>query len=97
MDMAAKGEKNPENVPSTERAAVEHSLRVHQQTVVWQTLKDVRLDLLHWGWKQHGTCFTPIQTDNDVVPVEVMKFIRFNCKSLNTCATVCYLCVRDMV
>ena len=83
MDIADKGEINPEDLPPTERAAVQHSLHVHQQTVVWQTLNDVRLDPLHWGWKQDGVSFTPIQTDYDVAPVEVMEFIRSNCKSLN--------------
>ena len=31
MDMAAKGEINPEDLPPMERAAVQHSLRFHQQ------------------------------------------------------------------
>ena len=46
-------------------------------------LNDVRLDPLHWSWKQDGACFTQIQTDNDVALEEVMKFIRSNGKSLN--------------
>ena len=33
MDMAAKGEINPD-LPPTEKAAVQHSLHVHQQPVV---------------------------------------------------------------
>ncbi|KAG1681501.1 hypothetical protein GQR58_011781 [Nymphon striatum] len=70
MDMAAKGEILPENLPPTERAAVQHSLRVHQQVVVWQTLNDVHLDPLQWGWKQEGPTFIPIQTDSDVAPSE---------------------------
>ncbi|KAG1706175.1 hypothetical protein GQR58_003694 [Nymphon striatum] len=69
MDMAAKGEILPENLPPTERAAVQHSLRV-QQVVVWQTLNDVHLDPLQWGWKQEGPTFIPIQTDSDVAPSE---------------------------
>ena len=38
MAMAAKGEILPENHPPTERAAVQHSLRVHLQAVAWQTI-----------------------------------------------------------
>ena len=38
MAMAAKGEILPENLPPTERAAVQHSLRVHLQAVAWQTI-----------------------------------------------------------
>ena len=83
MDMPAKGKIKPEDLPPTERAAVQQSLCVHQQTVVSQTLNNLRLDLLNWGWKQDGACFTPIQTNNDVAPAEVMKFIRCNCKSLS--------------
>ena len=96
MDVVAKGKINSEDLPPKEGVAVQHSLRVHQQAVVWQTLNDVRLDPLHWGWKQDGVCFTPIQTDNDVASAEMMKFIRCNCKSLTICATVCYVCVRDI-
>ena len=91
--MAAEGEINAENLLPTERVAVEHNLPVHQQTVVSQTLNDVRPDLLHWDWKQDGSCFTPIQTDNDVAPAEVMKVIRCS----TTCATVCSVHVRDTV
>ena len=47
MDMVAKGEINPEDLPPTDTAVVQHSLHEHQQTVVWQTLKDAYLDLLH--------------------------------------------------
>ena len=65
MDMATKGEINPEDLPPMERTYGESSSPAKQ-------LNDVRLDPLHWGWKQDGTCFAPIQTDNDV-RAEVMK------------------------
>ena len=54
MDMAAKGKINPENLSHTERA-VQHSLHAHIQTVAWQTLINVLLDPLQWGWKQYGS------------------------------------------
>ena len=47
MDMAAKGEINPENLLPTERVAVQHSLPAHQQIIVSQTLNDVCPDPLH--------------------------------------------------
>ena len=50
MDMAAKGEILPENLPPTER--VQHSLRVHLQAVAWQTLDKTSLGPLEWGWKE---------------------------------------------
>jgi hypothetical protein len=93
MDMAAKGEIVPENVPPTEQAAIQHSLRVHQQTIVWETLNEIHLNPLEWGWKQVGSAFTPVQTDNDIAPSEVLKFIRCNCKSLNNmCSTMLCTC-----
>ena len=81
--MAAKGEINPEGLPLMKRSPVQYTIRVQEQTVVWQTLNDVCLDPSRWVWKQDGACFTSIQTDNDVALVKVMKFIRCNCKSLN--------------
>ena len=95
MDMAAKGEILPENLPPTERAAAQHSFRVHQQVVVWQTLNEVIPDPLNLGWKQEGSSFVPVKTDNDVAPAELLKFIRCNCKSLNNmCNSMICTCRR---
>ena len=86
MDMAPKGEINPEDLPPMERTYGESSSPAKQ-------LNDVRLDPLHWGWKQDATCFTPVQADNDV-RAEVMKL---SDAITTTCATVCYVPVKNMV
>ena len=93
--MAAKGEILPENLPPTERAAVQHSLRVHQQATVWSTLNEICPDPLNWGWKQEGYTYVPVMTNNDVAPADLLKFIRCNCKSLsNMCSSMLCTCKR---
>ena len=88
MDMAAKGEILPESLPPTEIAAV-------QQAVVWQTLNEICPDPLNWGWKQEGSTYAPVMTDNDVAPTELLKFIRCNCKYLNNmCSSMLCTCNR---
>ena len=73
MEMATKGEILPENLPPTERAAVQHSLRVHQQTVVWESLDEVQPNPLDWGWRQEGTSYHPVMTDIEIAPAELLK------------------------
>ena len=91
MDMAAKGEILPEILPPTER--VQHSLRVHLQAVAWQTLDKTSLGPLEWGWKEENSTYDPVMTDNEVVPPELLDFIR--CKSLNNmCKTMLCSCRR---
>ena len=86
--MAAKGDVKPENLPPTESTAISHSLRVHQQTITWETLAATTPNPLQWGWK-------PIQTDENVAPSELLKFIRCSCKSLNNmCSTNQCTCKR---
>lgn len=81
--MAAKGDIKPESLPPTESAAINHSLRVHQQTVTWETLAVDAPNPLNWGWKEENGKLAPIKTDERVAPPELLKFIRCNCKSIN--------------
>ena len=88
MEMAAKGEVKPENLPPTYSAAFNHSLRVHQQIITWETLGVTSPNPLDWGWKAEDGKLIPIQTDEPVAPLDLLKFIRCNCKSLNKmCST----------
>ena len=66
--MAAKGEILPERLPPTERASHYHSLRVHHQVIVWETLGEIVNDPLDWGWENDGTRLSPIMTDVEVAP-----------------------------
>ena len=63
MEMAAKGGIRLEHLPPTESAAINHSMRVHQQTVVWESLASNSPNLLQWGWKEENQQLTPIPTD----------------------------------
>ena len=50
MEMDAKGDKKPENLPPTDSTAINLSLRMHQQTITWETLAATTPNPLHWGW-----------------------------------------------
>ena len=38
MEMDVKGDVKPEHFPPTDSTAINHSLRVHQQPITWETL-----------------------------------------------------------
>ena len=78
-----------EKLPPTERAAYYHCLRVHFQVVVWTTLGSKDIEPTKWGWKSEGGWLTPIATDLEPVPNDLIKVIRCNCKSsvANQCLT----------
>ena len=90
MEMASYGKTlEPERLPSTERAAFFHSLRVHHQVILWRELSNKELDPLQWGWKLDGKILMPIMTDLDPAPDNMLKFIQCKCKvsSRNPCGT----------
>ena len=41
----------PEKLPPTAIAAYCRSLRVHLQVVTWESMGEINLDPLEWGWK----------------------------------------------
>ena len=47
--MAEKNKIKPDRLPPTERAAYYHTLQVHLQIMIWETLGNV-LDPLEYGW-----------------------------------------------
>ena len=80
MGMDAKRRK-------TRKSAISYSLRVHQQTITWETLAATTAKPLHWGWKEENGKLTPKQTDENIA--------RCNCKSLkNMCSTNQCTCKR---
>ncbi|KAG1714706.1 Multidrug resistance-associated protein 1 [Nymphon striatum] len=90
LDMICKGVLQPEKLPPTERAAYYHGLRVHVQVIEWQMLDEAsNLDPKEWGWKSTDGYLTPITTDKEITPKELLKVIRCNCKtsSKNQCGT----------
>lgn len=77
----------PQKLPPSERAAFFHSLRVHLQVVIWESLGTDDLDPTQWGWELRGSRLNPIMSDIEPAPENLLKFIRCNCKmsARNTC------------
>ena len=71
--MAAKGDVKPENLLPTETTAINHTLGVHQQTITWETLAATTPNPLQWGCKEEHGKLTPIQTDENVAPSELLN------------------------
>ena len=61
--MAAKGDVKPENLPSTESTAINHSQRAHQQTITWENLAATTPNPLQWGWREENGKLTAILMD----------------------------------
>ena len=98
MEMTSCGKKvEPERLPPTERTAFFHSLRVHQQVVVWAKLANNALVPQEWGWKLKSNILSPIMTDLDPAPENLLKFIRCKCKvsSRNPCGTNLCMCRKN--
>ena len=79
----------PQKLPPTERAAYYHSFRVHCQVIIWIKLNVDALDPRLWGWTLQDNEYSPVQTDKDVAPKNLLKFVRCKCKltSRNPCGT----------
>ncbi|KAK6192248.1 hypothetical protein SNE40_003750 [Patella caerulea] len=86
--MCDKNTIDAARLPPTEHAAKYHTLRVHQQIIVWEKLNETILDPLLWGWKMVDGQFRPVPTDLPPAPDNVLNFIRCKCKSTqNLCGT----------
>ena len=97
MEMVSTGNIDPQKLPPTERAAHYHSLRVHLQVIIWKKLTSDDLDPKQWGWKLDGKVLSPIMTDINVAPENLLKFVRCKCKlsSKNPCGTNMCSCRRN--
>ena len=84
--MAAKGDINPDRLPSTEKAATFHTLRVHLQIMFLETLDNDELNPLEWGWSLCGGNYEPISTNTEIVPEQLLHFARCKCK--NECVSM---------
>ena len=86
MKMDAKVDIKRGNPPPTDIAAINHSPRVYQQTITWETLATTS-NPLHWRWIEENGKLTPKQTDKNVAPSDFLKFIKCNGKSFkNMCS-----------
>ena len=71
---------DPALLPPPSRAAYYHDLRVCHQMNVWRQLSDDDIDLLSWGWKISNGKYSPIMTDIETGPPDILKIIRCGCK-----------------
>ena len=68
----------PQQLPPTSVAAKYHSLRVYHQVQSW---RGYDLPPTDWGWKVTGSNLTPIMTNKDVAPQDLLEMIRCSCKT----------------
>ncbi len=91
MHMVATSMSNiePQRLPQTERAAYFHCLRVHNQVRVWKTFDRCLESPEEWGWKIVDHVLTPVMTDKESAPENLLVIIRCKCKlsSKNQCGT----------
>ena len=65
-----------EKLPPTERAAWFRGLRVHLQIIQWKMLdEELNLDPRKWGWKLENYILSPIPTDKEVAPPNILQVI----------------------
>ena len=77
----------PSVLPPSPRAAYYHGLRVYHQVRIWRCLSEIDLDPLNWGWKLNGFMYSPIATDENTGPEDILKVVRCGCK--NSCSSRC--------
>ena len=80
MIMESRSNINPSVLPPSPRAAVYHGLRVYHQIKVWLLLMNTDCDPIKWGWKMNNGSFSPIMTDTEPYPRDLLEMMRCNCK-----------------
>ena len=78
---------DPVLLPTSPRTAFFHGLRVHHRIVVWKDLSEVYKEPLRWGWKIENSNYTPIMTDTEAGPPELLRIVRCGCKG--PCCSKC--------
>ena len=79
--MSARGIIDPSKLPPTESTAIEHTLRVYFQCLVWKTLQQFPSDPAAWGWNLDQGVYTPVMGSSTCAPDDLLQFIRCKCKS----------------
>ena len=79
----------PAKLPPTESAAMYHCFRVHFQILQWDSFMETSVKSTDWGWRKNDNSLVPIMTDKDPAPIDLLKFIRCNCKltTKNPCSS----------
>ena len=76
---AKVGVIRPENLPPTENAAYQHSLRTFLQVQDWLKLTTMSLPPLEFGFKLVAGRHEPITTTEPIAPENLIKLICCNC------------------
>ena len=86
----------PERLPPTENAARYHIFRVHLQAVQWMSLMSSDIKPERWGWQIVDGHYVPLDTDLDVVPAELLDFVKCKCRmdSRRPCSSHLCTCVK---
>ena len=87
MVAADHSKVDPALLQPSPMAAFCHGLRVCHQIQIWKQLSDKEKDLLRWVWVTENRMYTPIMTDIEAGPPDVLKVIRCSCKG--TCQNSC--------
>jgi len=96
--MICKGFIQPEKLPPTQRAAQFHGYRVHLQVMEWKMLdEELSLNPIEWGWNKTEHGLSPVTTDKEIAPPNILKVIRCHCKntSRNQCGTNVCMCRKN--
>ena len=76
----SKSKIRPEILPPTKSAAEFHSYRVYLQVMQWSRFHSIGMSPNEWGWKTIEKHFSPIATDKDPAPPDVLNMISCKCK-----------------
>ena len=71
---------NPALLPPSPRAAFFHGLQVHHQIADWTDLSEVDKEPLCWGWTIENSNYTPIMTNIEAGPPELLRIVWCGCK-----------------
>lgn len=67
-----------QNLPPSSAAAKYHLLRVYLQIQMWTNNEQIEPE--SYGWVKNNSTFSPITTDLNAAPTELLKTFRCNCK-----------------
>ena len=87
MVLSDRANIDPALLPPSPRAAYYHGLRVYHQIQVWIKLSEKDINPMNWGWEMENGKFSPIMTDNEAGPPDILKVIRCGCEG--TCGKRC--------
>ena len=79
--MSVKGLVDPNKLSPTTSTAHSHIMRVYFQCLVWRSLDQCAADPTHWGWKLDDDIYSPVVTNSDCAPSDILQFIRCKCKA----------------